>query len=135
MWGQSLVAGVRAVQPPCRVLVVEDSPDTRESLRVLLQMWGHPVEVAADGLLGVAKALAWRPEAVIVDIGLPGIDGYEVARRLRAASGPAVQLIALTAYGRPEDRAQALQAGFDVHLVKPVEVDTLRRLLAPSPSR
>jgi CheY-like chemotaxis protein len=123
-----------AVQPPCRVLVVEDSPDTRESLR-LLQMWGRQVEVAEDGLLGVAKALAWRPEAVIVDIGLPGIDGYEVARRLRAAFGPAVRLIALTAYGRPEDRAQALQAGFDVHLVKPVEVDTLRRLLDPSPSR
>jgi two-component system, sensor histidine kinase len=115
---------------PYRVLVVEDHPDGRESLRLLLGLWGHQVEVAGDGMLGVEKALSWRPDAAIVDINLPLLDGHEVARRIRAELGSEVVLIALTAYGQLEDRERALRAGFDVHLTKPVDVDRLQSLLA-----
>ena len=69
---------------PYRVLVIEDHPDGRESLRVLLGLWGYQVEVASDGLVGVEKALSWRPDAAIVDINLPVLDGHEAARRIRA---------------------------------------------------
>jgi two-component system, sensor histidine kinase len=117
--------------PPCRrVLVVEDNPDARESLRLLLGCWGHQVEVAADGASGVQKALDWRPDVAIVDIGLPRLDGYEVARRVRAGLSVKVRLIALTAYGSPEDHAWVLASGFDHHLVKPADTEELQRLLA-----
>jgi CheY-like chemotaxis protein len=109
---------------------VEDHPDARESLRLLLEFWGHQVEVAADGLRGIQVALAWKPEVAIVDIGLPLLDGYEVARRVRAALRDAVFLIALTAYGSPEDRQRAYEAGFDVHLTKPADPGEIRPLLA-----
>jgi CheY-like chemotaxis protein len=113
-----------------RVLVVEDNPDTRETLRFVLGVWGHQVEVACDGEQGLAKALAWQPEVTILDIGLPLLDGYEVARRLRAALQGRVRLIALTGYGSAEDRRRALEAGFDAHLVKPADPAELRRLVA-----
>ncbi len=103
-----------------RVLVVEDNPDGREMLRLLLQMVGYDVLVARDGVEGVEVALRERPQAAVIDIGLPRLDGYEVARRLRAALGQNIFLITHTSHGRPEDRQRALQAGFDVHLVKPV---------------
>jgi CheY-like chemotaxis protein len=106
---------------PLRVLVVEDNPDGREMLRLLLQMVGYQVAVARDGPEGVEVALRERPQAAVIDIGLPRLDGYEVARRLRAALGPDIFLITHTSHGRPEDRQRALQAGFDVHLVKPVD--------------
>src|SRR5437660_768873 len=93
-----------------RVLVVEDNPDGRAILRMMLRMWGHLVEVAEDGAAGVRRALDWRPEVAVVDIGLPLLDGYEVARRVRAALGRGVFLIALTGYGAPEDRAEAFAA-------------------------
>jgi len=112
-----------------RVLVVEDNPDSRETLRTLLELWGHHVEVAGDGRQGVEKALDWRPEVAVVDIGLPLLDGYEVARRVKAALD-GVRLIALTAYGQPQDRRRAFEAGFDIHLTKPADPDELRRLLA-----
>ena len=113
-----------------RLLLVEDNPDIGETLRELLQLLGHRVEVAADGLRGVQLALATRPDAALVDIGLPGIDGYEVARRLRATeAGKAILLVALTGYGRPEDRDRAIQSGFDAHLVKPVDPEELNALL------
>ena len=95
------------------VLLVEDSDDIRESLQELLAELGHRVEVAADGEQGVARALASRPEVALVDIGLPRIDGYEVARRLRAALGGDILLVALTGYGQPEDAVRARAAGFD----------------------
>jgi CheY-like chemotaxis protein len=114
-----------AVFHPLRILVIEDNPDGRETLRVLLALLGHQVKVAGDGLEGVSLALSWRPEVALVDIGLPRLDGFEVARRLRAALGPRIFLIAQTGYGRPEDRRQGLAAGFDVHLVKPLQLEDL----------
>jgi len=113
-----------------RLLLVEDNPDIGETLRDLLQILGHRVELAVDGLRGVQLALATRPDAALVDIGLPGIDGYEVARRVRAAeTGKRILLVALTGYGRPEDRERALESGFDAHLVKPVDPQELNHLL------
>ncbi len=112
-----------------RVLVVEDNPDGRETLRLMLQMWGHQVEVAADGQQGLEQALAHRPEVALVDIGLPVLDGYEVARRVRAALGRGIFLIALTGYGQPHDSRRAFEAGFDAHLVKPAEPEDLHDLL------
>jgi CheY-like chemotaxis protein len=119
---------------PCRVLVVEDNPDARDTLCLLLRLSGFQVEQARDGAEGVRKALAWRPEAAVVDIGLPLLDGYEVARRLRAGLDGLIVLIALTGYGQPEDRSRALAAGFDHHLTKPAKPgDLLRLLQTPTP--
>jgi PAS domain S-box-containing protein len=115
--------------PARRVLVVEDNDDAREMLRNLLQLFGHDVHEARDGASGVEEARRVRPDAALIDIGLPGIDGYEVARRIRA-DVPGARLVALTGYGQPEDRERALAAGFDVHLVKPVDPEQLQRLLA-----
>jgi CheY-like chemotaxis protein len=118
------------------VLVVEDNRDGRESLRDLLEIWGHRVELAEDGPDGLAKALALHPDVALIDIGLPGIDGNELARRIRASlNGISPCLIAMTGYGQPEDRSRALRAGFDTYLVKPVEPDTLSRLLAETRER
>jgi two-component system, sensor histidine kinase len=112
-----------------RVLIIEDNVDTRETLRRLLELDGHEVQEAADGAQGVEIALASRPEVVIVDIGLPRLDGYQVARRLRAALGVLPLLIAVTGYGQVEDRRLSRDAGFDVHLVKPVTPDQLAAAL------
>jgi CheY-like chemotaxis protein len=112
-----------------RVLVVEDQPDCRHSLRVLLEIWGYAVDEAATGQEGLRKTLAWKPQAAVVDIGLPGLDGYEVARRVKQAPDNHTLLIALTAYGQPEDRQRALQAGFAYHLTKPADPHELQRLL------
>ena len=113
-----------------RVLVVEDQPDSRETLRMLLEVWGHEVDEAGDGLEGVQKALSWRPDVAVVDIGLPCLDGWEVARRVRSALRDGILLIALTGYNRPEDRERSARAGFDIHLSKPACPDALRLLLA-----
>jgi signal transduction histidine kinase len=113
-----------------RVLVVEDNQDAQDALRVLLEIWGHEVLVAGDGSSGIQAALAHRPDIALVDLGLPSVDGYEVARQVRAALGASAPLlIALTGYGAPEQRSQALAAGFDLHIVKPVEPDRLATLL------
>jgi two-component system, sensor histidine kinase len=113
-----------------RVLLVEDADDVREALAELLALHGHQIAAASRGEEGVALALRQEPEVVLVDIGLPDLDGHEVGRRLRAALGPAPLLIAMTGYGREEDRQRALQAGFDLHLVKPVDPDELERVVA-----
>jgi signal transduction histidine kinase/DNA-binding response OmpR family regulator len=109
-----------------RVLVVEDNPDSAASLRTLLDLTGYEVEVAATGPDGVATAACFRPHAVVCDIGLPGLDGYGVARALRANPETAkARLIAVTGYGRAEDVEQARRAGFDRHLTKPVDPQEL----------
>ena len=108
-----------------RILVVEDNADAREMLRVVLELAGHEVHEAVDGPSGLARALDLRPDIALVDIGLPGFDGLEIARRVRQAVGASIQLVALTGYGQPDDRRLALEAGFDAHLVKPVDPPAL----------
>ncbi len=113
-----------------RVLLIEDNADACDALRVLLELDGYTVEAAADGLEGLDLARTTAPAVALVDIGLPGVDGYEVARRMRALPGPPPIMIALTGYSEPEDRQRANDAGFDAHLVKPVDPQHLSRLLA-----
>ena len=113
-----------------RILIVEDNTDAREALREALEMAGHKIFEAGSGASGVESALANRPDVALIDIGLPEFDGYEVARRIRSASDvQGMRLIALTGYGSPEDRQKAEQAGFDTHLVKPLDFDQLTGLL------
>ncbi len=107
-----------------RILIVEDNADARESLRMILESAGHQVLEAADGETGIEYALEREPNVVVIDIGLPRIDGCEVARRIRSINA-GIRLIALTGYGRDEDRKRSRQAGFDAHLVKPVIVQGL----------
>jgi signal transduction histidine kinase/ActR/RegA family two-component response regulator len=119
--------------PPVRrrILVIEDGEDAREMLRVLLTLQGHDVHEVADGQAGVDMAISVTPDVALVDVGLPGIDGYEVARRIRAAAeGKAIFLIALTGYGQLEDRLRAQEAGFDAHLTKPVSPERLAAAIA-----
>jgi two-component system, sensor histidine kinase len=118
-----------------RILIVEDNRDGRESLCTLLQLLGHEVEVASDGLEGVRKALTWEPDVALVDIGLPLLDGYQVAQQLRSMLGNRVVLIAHTGYGRPEDRQRAFEAGFNAHLVKPLDIVQLTFLLGRAPAQ
>jgi CheY-like chemotaxis protein len=112
-----------------RVLIIEDNADTRETLRRVLELDGHEVQEAADGVQGVEIAVASHPEVVMVDIALPRLDGYQVARRIRAALGTSPLLIAVTGYGQAEDRRLSRDAGFDVHLVKPVAPEQLAAAL------
>jgi CheY-like chemotaxis protein len=113
-----------------RVLVVDDCADARGTLRILLRLWGYEAREVADGPAALTEAAAWRPEVVLCDIGLPGLDGYEVARRLRArAGGEALLLVAVSGHGREQDVAEALRAGFDRHLLKPFDPGELKGLL------
>lgn len=112
-----------------RVVIVEDHPDGRESLRMLLETWGYDVEVAEDGCEGVRKILDWQPDVAVVDIGLPLLDGFQVARQVRAVLKDRILLIALTAYGQPQDRDQAFAHGFDFFMTKPADLGQLSRLL------
>ncbi len=110
-----------------RILLVEDNDDNREMTRILLEMSGHQVHEAADGRNAVELAVQLEPDVVLIDIGLPGIDGYEVARQIRSKLRDRSRLIALSGYGQQKDRHQAFEAGFDEHLLKPVDP---KRLLA-----
>jgi PAS domain S-box-containing protein len=119
---------------PRRILLIEDNADARESLRLLLEDLGHEVYEAADGVAGVEKALAVKPDVVLIDLGLPGLDGYEVAARIRAAPAcSATKLIALTGYAHNEYRARAQIAGFQGFLTKPVDAGTLAKFIAGHP--
>jgi len=120
--------GVRAESR--RVLVVEDDPDSAQSLAMLLQIWGHHVEIALDGRQALDAARSFGPEIVLLDIGIPGLDGYEVAERLRSEHGSGLKLVALTGYGREDDRQRSRDAGFDRHMTKPLEPPCLRDMLA-----
>jgi two-component system, OmpR family, response regulator len=114
-----------------RVLIVDDSADAAESLGLLLELDGHLVKTAGDGPAALEIAAEFAPEAVLLDLGLPVMDGYEVARRLRALEVcRASYLVALTGYGRDEDRAAASAAGFDEHITKPADPNEIARLLA-----
>ena len=111
---------------PRRIVIVEDNADVLVTLRQALELEGHEVHEASDGPLGLAAILNLRPDVALVDIGLPGFDGYELARRVRASpTGKSAHLVALTGYGQPEDRQRAIEAGFDTHVVKPVSLDAL----------
>jgi PAS domain S-box-containing protein len=115
---------------PRRVLVVDDNEDAAESLALLLRARGHEIRTAHDGPSALSVAEDFRPEVVFLDIGLPRMDGYEVARRLRVQPGrEGLLLVALTGYGQDEDRRRAEEAGFDAHLVKPADLEALQRLL------
>jgi signal transduction histidine kinase/ActR/RegA family two-component response regulator len=119
-----------APAPPRRILVVDDNADAADSLALLLRLGGHDVQTAYDGPAALAAAAAFRPEVVLLDIGLPRMDGLEVARRLRAEHAPGnMVLVAVTGYGQEEDRRQAGEAGFDHHFTKPLEIDALNALL------
>jgi PAS domain S-box-containing protein len=114
-----------------RVLVVDDNRDAADSLAALLEMSGHQVEVAYDGIAALAVARWFEPQLVLLDIGLPGIDGYEVASRLRhEIHGKPMEIIAMTGYGQEEDKRRAIEAGFDEHLIKPVDPRMLEELIA-----
>lgn len=113
-----------------RILVVEDDRDTAEIVRLLLEVHGHTVRVADSGTVAIEMALADRPDVALIDIGLPGMDGYEVARRMRLE--PALHgatLIAVTGYGDDQYRSGAISAGFDHYLVKPVAPDDLEKII------
>lgn len=111
-----------------RVVIIDDNVDAAESLADLISMLGHESRVAHDGPTGIDAAVEFRPDVVLLDIGLPGMDGYEVARRLRHGSASRAQLVAVSGYGREEDRAAAREAGFDRHFVKPIDLDALRAI-------
>jgi len=114
----------------CRILIVDDNVDSAESIALLLELNGHQVKVAHDGPTALEVAGRFRPDVIVLDIGLPGMDGYEVARRLRhGVTTREALLIALTGYSQAEDRLQSQAAGFDHHLVKPVDTDVLQDLI------
>jgi CheY-like chemotaxis protein len=112
-----------------RVLIVEDNDDARDMLRTALTLAGHDVHDATDGPSGLEALRRLKPDVALIDVGLPGLDGYEVAREARGIVGPTVKLVALTGYGRAEDRARALAAGFDAHLVKPADTQRLAKVI------
>ncbi len=121
---------------PRKLLIVDDNVDAAESLRMLLEMEGHQVEVAHEGEGALRKAETFKPHAALLDIGLPGMDGYELARRLRdAGDGNQPWLIALSGYGQDTHRRYAEDAGFDRYVVKPVDYDALKTLLDSLPQR
>lgn len=120
---------------PRRVLVVEDHADVATTFAVLLETLGHEAVVARDGHAALDAAAQFSPEVAFIDIGLPGMDGYELARRLRRRGGPVPYLVALTGYGQARDRERAAMAGFDRHLVKPVDLATLDEVFAALPVR
>jgi CheY-like chemotaxis protein len=116
------------------VLAVDDNRDAAHMLGEALRLLGCTVQVVHDGAAALAALAAFAPELVLLDIGLPGMDGYEVARRLRQANrDPGLRIVAVTGYGQPSDRERSRAAGFDDHLVKPVTLQILGQVLASRP--
>ena len=112
------------------ILIVEDNADARDALRMLLELDGHDVAAAGEGMEALEIARSKDPDIALVDIGLPGIDGYTVARRLRQQLPPGtLRLVAMTGFGQSSDRDQALAAGFDSHLIKPARTEQIQRAL------
>jgi CheY-like chemotaxis protein len=115
----------------CRILIVDDNYDAANSLGMLLRMLGNEIQTAHDGLEAVRAVAAFHPDVVLMDIGLPKLNGYEAARQIRVeAGGEGPRLIALTGWGQEEDRRRSLEAGFDHHMTKPIDFDKLQELLA-----
>ena len=108
---------------------MEDNVDNREMTRILLETFGHEIHEAEDGVSAVELAVRLEPDVVLIDIGLPGIDGYEVAKQIRSKLRDRSRLIALSGYGQQKDRQQAFEAGFDEHLLKPVDPERLLAIL------
>jgi DNA-binding response OmpR family regulator len=127
-----------APEPPKfrhRVLIVDDYPDAAEASCMLFTRLGHQCRCAINGEHALDEARAFLPDIIILDIGLPDLSGYEVARTLRQRHGPAVYLAALTGWGQPEDRRHAIDAGFDQHIVKPATAQVLCELIAAAERR
>jgi len=123
-------ANESAVPAKRKMLVVDDNRDVASSLGMFLQLMGHDVGVAHDGEQAIRLAEAFRPQTILLDLGMPGMDGYEVCRRIRNTDwGKKMRLIAITGWGQDEDRRKSAMAGFDMHLVKPVDPETLAQLL------
>ena len=112
-----------------RVLVVDDNADAADSLAMLLQVRGDEVRVAYDGEEALAAEAAFQPEAILLDIGMPKLSGYDVARRVRDLRGPGVLIVAITGWGQEDDRQRARDAGFDHHFTKPVDYTALLDLV------
>jgi CheY-like chemotaxis protein len=128
---QPAPAARAAAPPPRRVLLVDDNADAADSLRLVLELQGHATEVAYDSASALLAVERFAPECVLLDIGLPIVDGYETARRIRTLpGGDAIRVIAITGWGQQEDKERALAAGFDAHLTKPVDSAALSALLA-----
>jgi CheY-like chemotaxis protein len=113
----------------CRILVAEDNHDAAEMMRVMLEVKGHDVRIAADGVQAVALAETFEPQIAFLDIGMPRMDGYEAARRIREHLRDRVTLVALTGWGQDEDKRRSREAGFDHHLTKPPEPEQLDQLI------
>jgi CheY-like chemotaxis protein len=132
--GVSVVSAQDVPQIRRRILVADDNADALESLATLLELGGHEVFSAANGALALEAAERHRPEVALLDIGMPKLDGYQVARGIRAQSwGRRMTLVALTGWGQDSDRRRSAESGFDSHLVKPLDLDKLTELLARLP--
>jgi len=119
-----------AMATPLRILLVDDNVDAAEIMGVLLESLGHQVRTARDGVSGVQMARRFRPDLILLDVGLPTMNGYEAARYLREQPETEhVVLVALTGYGQPEDRRRSQEAGFDLHVLKPLGMDSLLEIL------
>jgi CheY-like chemotaxis protein len=133
MAGDSFLANREMETPghrrPVRVLVVDDYPDNAASMAMLLRLYGHEVDTALDGWEALRKAQTKPPDVVLLDISMPGMNGYSVARQLRTLFRERVQLIAITAHSFEEDHRRCLEAGFDLHLVKPADPGEVQHLL------
>lgn len=112
-----------------QVLIVEDNADHAQTLGLILELKGHNLQIASDGAAAIELARRIRPDVVLLDLGLPGVDGFEVARRLKREHGDAVRIIAISAYGTENDRRQSLEAGCEVHLMKPADPRFIDSLL------
>lgn len=128
-------ASTTTAAPARRIAIVEDNKDVRDLLRLKLGRLGHQVFEASDGVSGVEIVLQNQPDLALVDLGLPGIDGYQVAREVREKLGDDVVLVAISGFGQPEDKRRALEAGFDEHITKPADVNDIENLLMRLPDR
>jgi CheY-like chemotaxis protein len=125
-----MIKGVHTLSTSRRVLVIDDDEDTARSFFELLRVMGHHCEFKTDPKEVMDTARAFRPDLVLLDIGMPDVDGHQVARLLRREFGAELRIVAITAYGRDEDRQRTRKAGFDAHVTKPVDVPILESILS-----